>query len=221
MIVVTAPTDGVVCITLDRPDKRNALSVALRDEISDTLDRLAGDDKVKVVIVTGSGPVFCAGFDLKEFEVDDAEFQRRLWASADRFHRVFLAFPLPLIAAVNGPALAGGFDVAIMCDIRIASQSARFAHPEQRFSDVVYGPLRDLVGGAVARDLCFTGRSIDAQEALRVHLVSAVVPDGEVIGAASAMAHEVAQAPRDILMRTKAKALACSGIDPTSPTLEL
>lgn len=221
MIVVTAPTDGVVCITLDRPDKRNALSVALRDEISDTLDRLAGDDKVKVVIVTGSGPVFCAGFDLKEFEVDDAEFQRRLWASADRFHRVFLAFPLPLIAAVNGPALAGGFDVAIMCDIRIASQSARFAHPEQRFSDVVYGPLRDLVGGAVARDPCFTGRSIDAQEALRVHLVSAVVPDGEVIGAASAMAHEVAQAPRDILMRTKAKALACSGIDPTSPTLEL
>ena len=221
MIVVTAPSDGVVRITLNRPDKRNALSVALRDEISDTLDRLADDEDVKAVLVTGAGPVFCAGFDLKEFEVEDPDFQRRLWASADRFHRVFLAFPLPLIAAVNGPALAGGFDVAIMCDIRVASQSARFAHPEQRFSDVVYGPLRDLVGGAVARDLCFTGRSIDAQEALRVHLVSAVVPDGEVVGAATAMAHEVAQAPRDILMRTKAKALARSGIDPSSPTLEL
>ena len=221
MIVVTAPSDGVVRITLNRPEKRNALSVVLRDEISDTLDRLAGDEDVKAVVVTGSGPVFCAGFDLKEFEVEDADFQRRLWRSADRFHRVFLAFPLPVIAAVNGPALAGGFDLAIMCDIRLASQSAHFAHPEQRFSDVVYGPLRDLVGGAVARDLCFTGRSIDAQEALRVHLVSAVVPDGEVVGAASATAREVAQAPRDILMRTKAKALARAGIDPSSATLEL
>ena len=221
MILLERPADGIARITLNRPEKRNALSTALRNEVSDSLEALAADESVKVVVVTGAGDVFCAGFDLKEFEVDDAEFQQKLWASSDRFHRVFLGFPLPLIAAVNGPALAGGFDVAIMCDIRIASESARFAHPEQRFSDVVYGPLHDHVGGAVARDLAFTGRSIDAQEALRLHLVSKVVPDGEVVAVAEAMAHEVTQAPRDILMRTKRKAIARSGYDPTAATLQI
>ena len=221
MILLDRPAEGIARLTLNRPDKRNALSTALRDEVSDALDALAADEDVKVVVVTGAGEVFSAGFDLKEFEVDDAEFQQRLWASSDRFHRVFLGFPLPLIAAVNGPALAGGFDVAIMCDIRVASETARFAHPEQRFSDVVYGPLHDLVGGAVARDLAFTGRSIDAQEALRLHLVSAVVPAAEVVATAEAMAHEVAQAPRDILMRTKAKAIRRAGYDPGAATLDI
>jgi 1,4-dihydroxy-2-naphthoyl-CoA synthase len=110
---------------------------------------------VKAVIITGAGDVFCAGFDLKEFERagTDSEFGKALWASSDRYHRACIEFPLPLIAAVNGPAIAGGFDLAVMCDIRIAAQEARFAHPEITFGDVVYGPLHDLVGGAVARDL--------------------------------------------------------------------
>ena len=221
MILLDRPEEGIARLTLNRPEKRNALSTALRDEVSDALDAFASDEAVKVVVVTGAGPVFSAGFDLKEFEIEDAEFQKRLWESADRFHRVFLGFPLPLIAAVNGPALAGGADVAIMCDIRVASESARFAHPEQRFSDVIYRPLHDLVGGAVARDLTLTGRSIDAHEALRLHLVSAVVPDGEVVAAAEAMAREVAQAPRDILMRTKKKAIKRAGYDPHAATLDI
>ena len=72
-----------------------------------------------------------------------------------------------LVAAVNGPALAGGFDLAVLCDLRIASSSARFGHPERSFGDVVYGPLHDLVRGAVARDLCLTGRTVAASEARR------------------------------------------------------
>src|SRR5207244_2544809 len=101
-------------------------------------------------------------------------FAATLWASSDRWHRGCIEFPLPLLAAVNGPALAGGFDLAVMCDVRVAADTARFSHPEITFGDVVYGPLHDIVGGAVARDLCLTGRAVDASEALRLHRVSAV-----------------------------------------------
>ena len=157
--------EGVVTIILDRPHKKNALSIALREEVIDALERLRSEDSVSCVVVTGQGDTFSAGFDLSEFAVHDRAFQRQLWESSDRFHHALLRFPLPLIAAVNGPALAGGFDLAVLCDLRIASSSARFGHPERSFGDVIYGPLHDLVGGAVARDLCLTGRTIDANEA--------------------------------------------------------
>lgn len=206
LLLVEGPTDGIARLTLNRPAKRNALSIALRDEVSDTLSELAQDDAVRVVVLTGAGEVFSAGFDLSEFAVDDADFQERLWASSDRFHRTVIEFPLPLVAAVNGPALAGGFDLAVMCDIRIAADTARFAHPEISFGDVVYGPLHDLVGGAVARDLCLTGREIDAAEALALRLVSAVVPAAEVLAVAHERAALAARAPREVLVRTKAKA---------------
>ena len=206
-VTVTEPADGVVVLTLERPEKKNALSIAVRDEMSDALDLLAKDEGVKVVIITGAGDVFSAGFDLREFErLDDDDFTQALWASSDRWHRTLIEFPLPTIAAVNGAALAGGFDLAVMCDMRVAADSARFAHPEIAFGDVVYGPLHDLVGGAIARDLCFTGRAIDADEALRLHLVSAIVPAGELGAEAGRWAARIARAPGEILVRTKAKA---------------
>ena len=99
---------GIATITLNRPEKRNALSIAVRDAVSDALGRLAADEDCKVVVVTGAGDVFSAGFDLREFE--QPELAEELWASSDRFHRAWLEFPLPTVAAVNGPALAGGFD---------------------------------------------------------------------------------------------------------------
>lgn len=196
---------GVVLLTLDRPEHRNALSIALRDELSDILDALAGDPKTKVVVVTGAGSTFCAGFDLKEFELP--ERVEELWASSDRFHHRFLRFPLPIVAAVNGPALAGGFDLAVMCDLRIASTAARFAHPEAAWADVVYSPLHELVGGAVARDLAFTGRAIDAEEAHRLHLVSEVVAPERLLPTALELAGTIAKTPRETLVRTKGKAI--------------
>lgn len=206
LLLVDGPDDtGVAALTLNRPEKKNALSIALRDAVSDALDALAADERTKVVTLTGAGDVFCAGFDLKEFEKTEPGFQDGLWASADRFHRTCLAFPLPLVAAVNGPALAGGFDLAVMCDLRVAADTARFAHPEITFGDVVYGPLHDLVGGAVARDLCFTGRPIDAYEALRLHVVSAVVAPDQLARTAREFAGHIARAPRDVLRRTKKK----------------
>ena len=210
--------EGVATITLNRPEKRNALSIAVRDAVSDALDRLAADDEVKVVVVTGAGAVFSAGFDLREFE--QPELADELWASSDRFHRAWLEFPLPTVAAVNGPALAGGFDLAVMCDVRVASETARFAHPELSFGDVVYGPLHDLVGGAVARDLCLTGRSMEAPEALTAGLVAAVVPPGELAAHAAATAAAIARAPREVLVRTKAKFIRRAAVV-TGKTLDL
>ena len=204
---VDGPAGGVATITLQRPERKNALSIALRDELAEVLASLAGDEALKVAVITGAGDVFSAGFDLKEFDraFTDEAYSAELWASSDRYHRAVLDFPLPLIAAVNGPAIAGGLDLAVMCDIRIAADTATFSHPEITFGDVVYGPLHDLVGGAIARDLCLTGRSIDAQEALALHLVSRVVPFAEVAAAAAEVANAIARAPRDVLLRTKAK----------------
>jgi enoyl-CoA hydratase/carnithine racemase len=220
-VLVSAVEHGVATVTLNRPEKRNALSIAVRDLVSDALDRLAADDDVQCVVLTGAGEVFCAGFDLAEFRVEDPEFQKRLWASSDRFHHTVICFPLPLVASINGPALAGGFDLAVMCDLRIASSTTRFAHPEQAWSQVVYGPLDALVGGAAARDLCFTGRTVDAAEALRLGLVSAVVEPDELAAETANVTAMITRAPRAALMSTKRKALARAGIDPAAPTLAL
>lgn len=210
-------------LTLNRPERRNALSVALRDAISDALDGLGADPALKAVIVTGAGPAFSAGFDLKEFEraATDRAFDAELWASSDRFHRTVLTFPLPLVAAVNGPAVAGGFDLAVMCDLRVASTTARFSHPERSFGDVVYGPLHDLVGGAVAREVTIGGRELSAAEARDVHLVGEIVEPDQLMERAVRMVGQVCVAPRDVLVRTKAKALRRAGFDPAHPTLAL
>jgi enoyl-CoA hydratase len=213
-----APADGVIVVTLERGDRKNALSIALRDQMSDVLDELAADPTVRVVVITGSGDVFSAGFDLGEFAAP--ELAEVLWASSDRWHRTLLEFPLPLVAAVNGPALGGGFDLAVMCDLRLAATSARFAHPEHVFSQVVYGPLHDLVGGAVARDLALTGRAVDAEEAQRLGLVSRVVADADLLDAAGGVAAEIALAPREVLMAMVAKIRRRAGITPGG-TLDL
>ncbi|HRW36778.1 MAG: enoyl-CoA hydratase/isomerase family protein [Acidimicrobiales bacterium] len=212
LLRVERPAGGVALLVLDRPDKRNALSTALRDEISDALDALGADGSVRCVAVTGAGSVFCAGFDLGEFQEPDPAFQQRLWASSDRYHRTVLEFPVPTVAGVNGPAIAGGFDLAVMCDLRVASSTATFRHPEISFGDVVYGPLHDLVGGAVARDLCLTGREIDAAEAHRVGLVSEVVAPEQALEATLARATAIASAPRDVLVRMKAKIARRAGV---------
>jgi enoyl-CoA hydratase len=216
------PERATATITLDRPEKKNALSAHLRDEVTDALEALADDERIASVVITGAGDVFSAGFDLGEFTRagEDPDFGRELWASSDRFHHRLLTFPLPLVAAVNGPALAGGFDLAVCCDVRIAADTARFAHPEFTFGDIVYSPLHEIVGGAVARDLCLTGRPIDAAEAHRLQLVSAVVPRAELTAKVAEVTDRVAGAPRSVLLRTKAKVIARAGIT-LGPTLDL
>ncbi len=210
LVLRTAPEDGVVTLTLNRAEKKNALSIALRDELSDALDELGGDAAVKTVVITGAGDVFSAGFDLREFR--QPELTDQLWASSDRFHATVLRFPLPLIAAVNGPAIAGGFDLAVMSDVRVAADTARFSHPEIEFGDVVYGPLHDVIGGGLARELCFTGRVVEAQEAKALGLVSSVVPVDALATEVKRFTDLICWAPRDVLLRTKAKATRHAGV---------
>ena len=213
--------DGVAVLTLNRPDKKNALNIALREEAVAILGRLADDEALKALVVTGSGGCFSAGFDLREFAVTDPGHQERLWRSSDLFHHAVHRFPVPVIAAVDGIAYGGGFDLAILCDLRIATHRATFAHPESAFGPVVYGPLHDLVGGAIARELVLTGREIDAREALRLHIVSELTDPRELAERTRNLARQISRAPREILVRNKAKFIARSAISPQTPTLDL
>jgi enoyl-CoA hydratase/carnithine racemase len=205
---------GVIEVRLNRPEKKNALSIAVRDLLSDALDRAAQDHSVSVVVIAATGDTFSAGFDLSEFAAaaEDTDLDRALWASSDRYHHRVLSFPLPILAAINGAALAGGFDLATMCDIRVASKSARFARPESSFGPIMYGPLHDMVGSSIARDLSFSGRSVQAEEALRLGLVSRVVDDAELDAEVATLASHIAATPRDLLLNHKAKMIARAGI---------
>lgn len=165
--------DGVALITLNRPDKRNALSTALRREIVAVLNELAKDDQVRVAVLTGAGPTFCAGFDLKELAAGNME---EIFAEAEIYHHAVHSFPKPLIGAVNGPALAGGMDLALMCDFRIAAETAAFGQPQVRMGvPAAFNLIRLVLPEAVARELCVTGRVMAADEALKVGLVNKVV----------------------------------------------
>ena len=202
--------DGAIAVlTLDRSDKRNALSIAVRDEISDTRDDLAGDESLQVVIITGAGAVFSAGFDLREFETAAADpaFSERLWESSERYHATVATFPLPTIAAVNGPAIAGGFDLAVLCDVRVAATTARFSHPERTFGEVMYAPLRELIGGGRALELLFTGRTVETAEARLMGLVTAVVEPADLADHALATARTICAVPRPLLLIHKANVL--------------
>jgi enoyl-CoA hydratase len=222
LVIREAVAPGVARLTLNRPGRKNALSIDLRDAVTAALAGLAADGAVRAVVLAGAGTAFSAGFDLAEFQqaVDDRAMHDRLWRSSDAYHLALLRFPLPLVAAVQGPALGGGFDTAVLCDLRIADETAGFGHPEAAFADVVYGPLHDLVGGAAARDLCLTGRRIDAATALRLGLVSEVVAPAALAERAVAVAAGIARAPREVLCRTKAKIVARARIAFTT-TLEL
>jgi len=198
--------DGnVATLTLNRPEKRNALSSALRAEMAHAFGELAADDSVSVVVLTGAGSVFCAGFDLSEFDQSGDVVSH--FTDDDNpvvFHTALGTFDKPIVGAINGPALAGGFDVACQCDIRIAADTAVFGHPEIKFgAPTMFTQLSYIVGGGIARDLALTGRKIDAVEALRIGLVSSVVPAAEIREAATACARQIAEAPLAALQVVK------------------
>ena len=216
--------DAHAVLTLDRPTKKNALSIALRDEISDALDALADDPQIKAVVITGAGDTFSAGFDLSEFTAR----ARRRGVRRRRSGRRAIATTTPCCGSrcppsrpSTDPRSPAASTSRCCCDLRIAATTARFAHPEYTFGDVVYSPLADLVGGAVARELCLTGRTVDAGEALALHLVDAVVAPDELATATRRMVEQVQRAPRANLVRTKAKAVARLGFGRRTTTLDL
>lgn len=201
-IIADKRPEKIGILTLNRPELRNAISIQMRNEISACLNAWKADPDVGVVILTGAGSAFTAGFDLKEFK--NPVLFDELFRSSSQYHRDVWKFPKPTIAAVNGPAMAGGFDLAKLCDIRICSTSAVFGHPEIKFGvPTLFTPLRWIVGEGLAKDICLTGRNITAAEAFRIGLVSEVVEDDGLLHRALVIAKTIMEAPLEALTVTK------------------
>jgi len=207
--------DYVAVVSFARPDRMNALHAAAHPILCGLFDRLAEAEGVRVVIVTGEGAAFCAGYDLKdsletEMRVSDRGFAG-LGGRTD--------YPLPLIAAVNGAALGGGFEAALACDIIVAARSARFALPEPKVGWAALGGgvqrLPRTIGIKRAMDIILTGRMVSADEGHALGFVSEVTPDGEVLAAAKRWAAQIA-ACAPLAIRCS-KAAAYAGLD--LPTL--
>jgi enoyl-CoA hydratase/carnithine racemase len=196
--------DGNLAIlTFDRPAKRNALSIELRFALADALDALAADDAVHCVVLTGAGSAFCAGMDVTQFGGDRANKERLLDSSARAFGAV-ARFPKPLVAYVNGPAIAGGFAIALLCDLRIAAPGARLGFPEiGRHIPPSYAAARAALPEGLARELCLTGRVLDAAEAERRGVVAAIASRDEAL----AIARGIADAPPAATREVKRRAL--------------
>jgi enoyl-CoA hydratase/carnithine racemase len=198
---------GVAVVTLERPEKRNALSIDLRVELADAFDRLASDQSVGCVMLTGAGSAFCAGMDVTQFG-GDLDNRRLLVETSTGAFRAVGRCPKPVVAAVNGPALAGGFALALICDIRIAAESASFGYPELPIGiPPSYAAARAALSPSAARELCLTGRVIDAAEALRLGVVSEVCADGELHQRALEHGQRIAGMPRAAQIETKRRIL--------------
>ena len=195
-------SDGVATLTLHRPEQHNALSRALREALVAALTSLATDDQVGVVILTGAGEkAFCAGADLKEME--HAPLQPEDLGPDAPLMRAFRALRKPTIAAINGFALTGGFELALNCDILVASTRARFADTHARVGLVAAWGLTQhlprLIGPVRARYLSFTGNYLDAETALAWGLVLAVVPPDGLMPRCHGIARDILGCDKDAL----------------------
>jgi len=172
--------DRVAIITINRPNKLNALNIKTREEGAALLDELRQDDSVGVVVITGAGEkAFIAGADIEEFAGRTSITQRNVMMSRSLFTAID-SFPKPVIAMINGFCLGGGCELALACDIRIASENASFGQPEIKLGIIPGGGgtqrLTRLVGEGKAMEMILTGEFIDAQTALMIGLVNHVVP---------------------------------------------
>jgi enoyl-CoA hydratase len=197
--ILVGVADRVATVTLNRPEQRNALPLRCWRLLHDQLERLARDGSVRVVVLTGSGTAFCSGDDIKEvaelLERDAVWDVREITLAIQRVTRDLVAMPKPVIAAVNGWALGAGFELALACDFAYAAQSARFGFPETSIGMTITGGTTHLMPRlctlALAKELAFTARRFDAQQALAFGIVNRVVPDAELLGAVREVAGEI------------------------------
>jgi 2-(1,2-epoxy-1,2-dihydrophenyl)acetyl-CoA isomerase len=193
--------DGVATVTLNRPEKYNAFAGRMRQEIVEVLDDVAADPHARVVVITGAGKAFCVGGDINEF-VSGKTQALETSASSDRHAMCKAVLTIngmekPVIASVNGVAAGGGCNLALSCDIRIASEKARFGqvfvrrgvHPD--WGGIYFLPR--LVGYAKAAELIFSGEVVDAQEALKIGMVNQVVSHEELAGTTRELAERMAK----------------------------
>ncbi|WP_431895885.1 enoyl-CoA hydratase-related protein [Nonomuraea sp. bgisy101] len=219
--------DAVATVTLDRPDAMNSLTVALKTALLDALREAAASDAVRAVLITGEGRAFCAGQDLRE-HAENLEAGRGL-ADTVRAHynpliELVTGMDKPVVAAVNGVAAGAGASLAYACDLRVASERAKFA---MAFTAIGLAPdsgaswtLQRLIGGGRAAELLLLGEPVDAARALELGLVSRVVPEGELLKAGHELAARLAAGPTKAFAATK-RALAFAATHSLAESLEL
>lgn len=190
---------GVAVLTLDAPEKRNAMTPELTREFPEAIERLRTDPEVRAVILTNTGPSFCAGGDLRTLEEQlgwTPEQNRRFMADFYRSYLCVLKLDVPTIAAINGHAIGAGLSMALGCDLRFAAAGVKLGvtyislglHPGMGTTHL----LPQVIGYELAADLVFTGRLVTAEEGLRMGLVSRVLPRDELLGAATEVARTIA-----------------------------
>jgi enoyl-CoA hydratase/carnithine racemase len=187
------------------------------NELTERLERWATDDDVAAVVITGGEEVFCAGLDLDLQSGFTPETRATYSDACLRTYGTLLDYPKPTIAAVGGPALGGGCDVAVFADIRIGSESAVFGYPQIKFGLTPYfSPLWKIVGLSQAKLLTFSGDRIDAAEALRIGLIDRIAPTGQVVIAATALAGSIAATSTQSAANNKEIARRSPAMDPIS-----
>lgn len=208
-------TGRIAEITLNRPDKRNAISNEMIDDLLAALDECE-QGPAQVIILTGAGKAFCSGMDLEMLKAISGQTAEQNVADSRRmavmFRRLY-DYPKPLIAAVNGPAIAGGCGIATQCDFTLAVPEAKFGYTEVRIGFIpalVSVFLRRQVGEKRARDLLLTGRIFDAEEALRLGLINSIVAPEKLMDAARELANSLLANSPSSLRQTKALLARCT-----------
>lgn len=196
--------EQVAVVTINRPDKGNALSPDVLAEIETLFSKLSDTPDVNVVVLTGGEKMFSAGFDLGIVGKMEKDSNEAFISLFHRAYRSILFCSRPVIAAVGGPAIAGGFDLTMMCDIRYASDNAKFGQREMPLSlPPIMDPLWRIIGLGRAKEVAFTGRIYDAAEAERMGYVSRVFPGGELLQSVLAIAKTMAGYDPKCLAETK------------------
>jgi enoyl-CoA hydratase len=218
--VLTDVHDGVAVLTLDAPDRRNALTLPMVDEIAAALDSVEADPEVGALVVTGTAPAFCAGADLSHLGSSEREGLLQIYEGFLRIGRS----PLPSIAAVNGAAVGAGMNLALVCDVIVAGTSARF---DTRFLQLGIHPggghtwmLRRRVGPQAASAMVLFGRVLDGPEAAANGLAWACVPDDELVATCREMAAVAASAPRELVGRIRETLADVATIDDHAAAVE-
>ena len=203
-LILRDPTPWGVRLTLNRPDKLNALNGELRDELTAAIAAAAADERVRVIAIAGAGRAFCSGYDLSEEQPSTALGWRDVLGRDVAATLAILHCPKPVIAQVHGYAVAGGLELAMACDLIVAAEDARLGEPEIRFGSAPVTLLMPFViGQKKTRELLLTGDLIDAREAERIGLVNRVVPGEQLSDEVDALADRLARVEPDVMAPTK------------------
>lgn len=193
---------NIVILQLNRPEKKNALSKDLREEIMRALDKFETNKKIKAVIIYGGSEVFCAGFDRNEVQASlgSPKEGEVFFKSNEEFHHRLFSFPKLMVAAVCGYALGGGFDLAVLCHLRVVSENATFGHPEISFGATpLYFPYFNLVGRGKAIELILNTANketfLNAEEIYRLNMANRLVKSEEVLNEALKLAKSILKSP--------------------------